>query len=152
MMALSMFSATLVPTTLSVAHAREQTQMDLRGNFENVDFQNEIKKFNDYLIHLEVDDISSVSGVEQEAILNNYVNGLQRQRNPISAILGAISGLIAIAKVSYSGGRYIGLQLVSRGWMSKAQYRRNGRPLYWAIVATWGFPVANGLDDYMWGR
>lgn len=51
----------------------------------------------------------------------------------IVVALGAIASAIALGKGLYGAGRYAARQCVSRGWMSCAQYKRNGG-YYWAIV------------------
>ncbi|HLQ40606.1 MAG TPA: hypothetical protein VK118_06550 [Tetragenococcus sp.] len=65
------------------------------------------------------------------------------RREPISAILGAIAAAIAIGRGLYDAGRYAAKQSVSRGWLSKKQYKKNSGKYYWAIVAGFGFFAAN---------
>ncbi|MDT2734444.1 hypothetical protein SDC9_99556 [bioreactor metagenome] len=63
-----------------------------------------------------------------------------------------ISGALAIIQGMYNVGRYAAKQCVSRGILSKKEYKPNGGWIMAGITASFGFPAALGFDDYMYNR
>ncbi|MDR2833405.1 MAG: hypothetical protein LBV67_06800 [Streptococcaceae bacterium] len=146
-MSINMLAATVIPASASVLYTSGHAQEEANLN----SLEAEIKKFHQFLEKKGITDIQARTDEEKEILLNQYLNQLGRTRS-VGAVLGAIAAAIAIGKGLYGAGRYAAMQAVSRGWISKTQYRRNGGGYYWSIVAGFGFFVANGFDDYMWDR
>lgn len=112
----------------------------------------EILAFERYANDVGIENMKLLSINEQDKLLNSYVDNLSRLRNPLAAAIGIVAGAIAVGRGFYAAGRYGAVQCVSRGILTRANYKKSASYYYWGLVAAFGFFVANGFDDYMYGR
>ncbi|MBO0480815.1 hypothetical protein [Candidatus Enterococcus courvalinii] len=97
----------------------------------------------------------TVTSKNRDELLNGYLEFLSTKphsRVGIEVILGIIASAIAIIQGMYNVGRYAAKQCVSRGILSKKEYKPNGGWIMAGITASFGFPAALGFDDYMYNR
>lgn len=69
----------------------------------------------------------------------------------VGAVVGIISGSVAIVKGSYQLGRYSARQAEKRLGLTAKTYKANRWKYRAGIGATFGVTVALGFDDYFYG-
>ncbi len=97
----------------------------------------------------------TVTPENREELLNGFIDHLstqQQSRIALESILAIVGGAIAVISGMYNAGRYAAKQCVSRGILSKKNYKPNGGWIMTGIAVSFGLPAAMGFDDYMYDR